>query len=170
MSFPRATAITYTLELFDSVDPSLPENSLTFGASDVRISKDGGAFANATNSPSFLENGCYSHTLTAAEMDATHILVVVSQAGVGRTSKDFATHGLPTGSVVTGTSSTSFVTNLTSAVDNYWKDLFCTFLTGALAGQTKVVTGYVGATKALTFTSGFTAAPSASDGFVLVNR
>lgn len=49
----------------------------TIAAGDVKISKDGGAFANASNLPAHIGSGVYKLTLTAAEMDADRIALVV---------------------------------------------------------------------------------------------
>ena len=88
------------------------------------------------------------------------------------TYKDAGTIGelfyRPTGSVVTGTSETSFTTDLTEATNDHWKDAYCLFTNGTLAGQMKKITGYNGTTKALT-TNAFTGAPSTGDDFILVN-
>lgn len=75
------------------------------------------------------------------------------------------------GTVLTdpGNTSATFKTNLTSAVDNFHKDAYCLFRTGALAGQVKKVTAYSGTTKFITVNA-LTAAPGTNDTFVLVNR
>lgn len=74
------------------------------------------------------------------------------------------------GTVLTdaGNTATTFKTDLTE-VSDHWKDCFCTFLTGSLAGQTKPVSAFNGTTDFLTAASAFTAAPSNGDRFVLIN-
>lgn len=55
-----------------------------FAAGDIKISKDGGAFANATNTPTQVaaSNPLYSLSLTAAEMQGDQIIVqIVDQDG-----------------------------------------------------------------------------------------
>lgn len=64
---------------------------------------------------------------------------------------------------------TTFKTDLTQTTNDHWKDALLVFITGSLVGQVKKITAYNGTTKFVTFTSGFTAAPSASDRFLLVN-
>lgn len=78
---------------------------------------------------------------------------------------------IPRGSVVAdgSNSATTFETDLTESTNDHWKDALLVFVTGALAGQVKKVTGYNGTTKFVTFTSGFTAAPSAGVRFILIN-
>jgi hypothetical protein len=64
---------------------------------------------------------------------------------------------------------TTFKTDATESTADFWKDALCLFLSGTLINQVKKVTAYDGGTKFLTFTSGFTGAPSAADKFVLIN-
>lgn len=88
------------------------------------------------------------------------------------TYKDAGTIGelfyRPSGNVVTGTSATSFTTDLTEATNDHWKGTYCLFTSGSLAGQVRKVTAYNGTTKALTVEA-FTAAPGVGDDFMLVN-
>lgn len=67
-----------------------------------------------------------------------------------------------------GNSSSTFKTSLTDATTDKWKDTYCRFLTGSLAGEVKRVLGYNGTTKVLT-TRAFTGTPAATDEFELVN-
>lgn len=67
-------------------------------------------------------------------------------------------------------SSSAFKTNLGSAVNNFYKDSWLLFRTGALAGQVKQVSAYAGATSIITPLTAFTAAPNTGDTFVIVNR
>lgn len=69
-----------------------------------------------------------------------------------------------------GNTALTFKTNLSSSTDNFYKDGWWLFRTGTLSGQVKQITGYVGASKFLVFSSGFTAAPNTNDTGVLVNR
>lgn len=78
----------------------------------------------------------------------------------------------PTGAVVAdaGNTSGSFKTNLAGATDDYWKDVWVQFTSGALAGQAKRVFSFNATTKFLTFTSAFTATPAATDTFKIINE
>lgn len=167
----RAQLQPVTFDAVDSASPTALRTGIIFVAGDVRISKDGGAFANVTNLPAEIgSTGVYGFNLTAAETNCSWIHVLVIKAG-SMYPKSFggAMSDQPAAAVVTGTSATSFVTNLTSIVDDFWKDSLVVFTSGALAGQVKKVTGYNGTTKALTFTAGFAAAPANGDLFILVN-
>lgn len=172
MSFPRATSIYLPIEVFDAVDPTLPETGATFGTGDVKIAKDGGALANTTNLPVEASNGVYWLQLTAAEMDASTIIVVLNAAGYARSTITIGTHGMPTGSIVANGSNTSstFKTDRAEGTDSYWNDALILFTTGSLAGQVKRITGYTAATSFITVNGAFTATPSAGDRFVLVDR
>lgn len=64
----------------------------------------------------------------------------------------------------------TFKTNLASAVDNFYKDIWFLFRSGSLAVQLKQISSYVGATKFITLTAALTGIPSNNDSFVLVNR
>jgi hypothetical protein len=78
---------------------------------------------------------------------------------------------IPRASVVAngGNTATTFKTDLTESINDYWKDALVTFVTGSLAGQVKKVLSYDGTTKFLTFLSGYTAAPTAGDKFQIIN-
>jgi hypothetical protein len=62
----------------------------------------------------------------------------------------------------------SFVTNLTEATDDHYNDKILTFIDGALAGQSRVITDYNGTTKAITFDEALTEAPADTDGFIIL--
>jgi hypothetical protein len=71
-----------------------------------------------------------------------------------------------------GNTASTFKTDLTESTNDHWVDVFVVFITGSLLGQCHKVTDYNGTTKFLTFTSPgvFTAAPSAGDRFLIINR
>lgn len=78
---------------------------------------------------------------------------------------------VPRGAVVAdgGNTSSSFKTDLTESVNDYWRDALVTFVTGSLAGQVKKVLSYDGTTKVLSFSGSYTSTPSASDTFQIIN-
>lgn len=79
---------------------------------------------------------------------------------------------LPTGSVATdgGNSATSFKTDRTESVNDYWKDALLVLTSGTLNGQVKKVTAYNGTTKIITVAGGFTSTPADGVTFLLINR
>lgn len=93
------------------------------------------------------------------------------QIGGSQTSREklayivnFATYGtVGAGSLTTTTCST----NLTEATNDHYNGLLLHFLTGALAGQSTLVTDYNGSTKVLTFAA-VTDTPAQNDTFILV--
>lgn len=168
------------------------------GSMVINLSKDGAAFAVITPAINDRGNGFYSLALTNAHVDtlndwALHvtatgcdptdlILEVVQSIENQVWDANPANHTAinsfgemvtrPTGAVVAdgGNTAATFKTNLASAVNDFYKDAWCTFLDGALAGQTHKITSYVGSTKFLGFTNSFTAAPVAATRFLLVNK
>ena len=79
----------------------------------------------------------------------------------------------PTGAVVDDNdpdpTATAFETNLTLASDSI-NDAFCVFTAGALLGQSQKISDFDSATKVLTVTKPFTAAPAAGDNFLIVGK
>jgi hypothetical protein len=64
---------------------------------------------------------------------------------------------------------TSFVTNLATAVDDYYNGQTLHFISGSLAGQSQVIRDYNGTTKTITLDSALTAAPSNADEFIVLS-
>lgn len=78
-----------------------------------------------------------------------------------------ALDGTVTGSVNDASATTtSFVTDLSSAVNDYYNGRILTFTSGALVGQQTQITDYVGATKTVTVTA-LTSAPANAVTFVV---
>lgn len=164
MTLDKATAVTITV-LLDAT-------GVSWSAGDVQASLDGAAFANTTNLPSELgSTSVYTLALTAAELDCDFLTLRFTNGSITTTVERFATTGYPSGSAITGTlSTTSFTTDLSSSVNDYWKDALILFATGNLAGQVKRVSGYNGTSNIITVNAAFTEAPANGDMFVLVNR
>jgi len=77
---PYGAATTVFFPLIDAGAQDFEATPVTFAAGDVRLSKDGGAFANATNTPAHEGHGIYSLALTATEMEAaTLVLALIDQ-------------------------------------------------------------------------------------------
>jgi hypothetical protein len=168
----RAKQYAITFEAVDSVLFPALKTGLAFASGDAKISKDGGSFVNTTNAPAEIgTTGVYALTLTAAEMDAAWIHVLVQKTGMQPSNTRGATTGNPSGSVVANGSNTglTFCTDLAATATDHYKDAFLMFTSGALAGQVHKVTAYNGSTKFVTFTTAFSAAPSAADRFIIIN-
>lgn len=66
-----------------------------------------------------------------------------------------------------GATTTSFITTLTSAVNDFYKDQTMYFDSGSLTGASRIITGYVGATKTVTFDEAWPLAPGNGDAFTI---
>lgn len=77
----------------------------------------------------------------------------------------------PAGTIVddAGNSTTVFKTNLTSAEDDYIKDAYIKFTSGADINQVKKISAYNGTSKVIT-TAAFTDEPAENDTFVIINE
>ena len=64
---------------------------------------------------------------------------------------------------------TTFVTGLTSSVDNFYNDSMLVFTDGALAGQVRAIYDYVGATKTIILEEALTSAPVNGVAFTIVS-
>jgi hypothetical protein len=64
---------------------------------------------------------------------------------------------------------TTFVTGLTSAVDDFFNDSMLVFTDGALAGQVRAIYDYIGATKTIILEEALTSAPVNGVAFTIVS-
>ena len=64
---------------------------------------------------------------------------------------------------------TTFVTGLTSSVDNFYNDSMLVFTDGALAGQVRAIYDYIGATKTIVLEEALTSAPVNGVAFAVVS-
>lgn len=111
----------------------------------------------------------------AFAIGADYAIVTIGFSNVLAESTEVLLDPMPdvrNGSVVADAGNTplTFKTDLAMASDNFAKDLWLLFRTGALADQAKQITGSVAATSFVTVAGGFTAAPGNTDAFVIVNR
>lgn len=169
----RAQQQTITFTAYDSTSPvGATKSGLTLLAADVKVSKDGGAFAPASNAPSELgSSGRYALVLTSDEANCSWLHVYIEKAGMRPADVFGPMDGQPGASVVAdaGNTATTFVTNLTETANDHWAGAGVVFTSGALKGQVREVESYNGASKALTLVEPLTAAPVASDAFVIIN-
>lgn len=81
---------------------------------------------------------------------------------------DAAEPGGVTGEVAANApSSTVFKTDLSSAVEDYYKDMTLRFTSGARDGEMRVITAYAQATKQITVAPALSGAPSVTDTFIV---
>ena len=64
---------------------------------------------------------------------------------------------------------TTFITGLTSSVDNFYNDSMLVFTDGALAGQVRAIYDYIGATKTIVLAEALTSAPVNGVAFTIVS-
>jgi hypothetical protein len=64
---------------------------------------------------------------------------------------------------------TTFITGLTSSVDNFYNDSMLVFTDGALAGQVRAIYDYIGATKTIVLEEALTSAPVDGVAFAVVS-
>ena len=69
----------------------------------------------------------------------------------------------------TSATTTSFVTNLASAVDGFYHDKVLVFISGSLLGQARHIEDYNGTTKAITLSVPLTSAPSNGSEFLILS-
>ena len=172
MSVRRGQEYTISFPIIDSDNRPTRKVGVTFLNTDVRVSKDGGSFAVATNTPTEIgSTGRYKLTLTSAEMDAGWVHVYVEKTGSDPYDERIGTSADTSGLVVTSGSNTSsaFKTDLPQTVNDYWKDALLRFVSGSLLGQVKKVTAFDGTSKVITLGSGFTSTPTAGDKFIVVS-
>ena len=66
-------------------------------------------------------------------------------------------------------STTTFITTLTSSVDDFYNDSMLVFTDGALAGQVRAIYDYIGATKTIILEEALTSAPVNGVAFAIVS-
>ncbi len=103
----------------------------------------------------------------------SHIITTLTCAGgTGDLAAILAEVTSPDGTVVddVGNTASTFCTDLTSAVDDFWKGAYLKFKTGDLAGQVKKISGYTGLTKFITLSNALTSVPVSGSVFDIINR
>lgn len=195
-----------------------------FAAGDIKISKDGGAFANVTNSVVQVaaSNPLYSLTLTAAEMQATQIVIqIVDQNGpafrdafifiktrfrigqidvqgdqigssanavqlrpssggaafkaldsagsnIGEISGFLSSMACRVGTLQAGGAGTATLDASASASNDYYNGDILMLVGGTGAGQSRVISDYVGATKVASLISGWSVNPDSTTRYVII--
>jgi sorbitol-specific phosphotransferase system component IIA len=118
------------------------------------------AEALATDAVNEIVDAVWDEVLTAA----THNVA----SSAGRRLRHIASLAMVDAAVSdAGATTTSFVTSLTSAVDDFYNDQLLIFTSGTLNGQAKPILDYNGTTKAVTVSEAFTSAPGNGDTFTI---
>jgi hypothetical protein len=169
----RAKQQTISFPAYDSsVTTGATKTGLALLAADVKLSKDGGAAVAATNPPVEIgTTGRYSLVLTAAETNCGYLHIWIEKAGMRPQDVYGFADEHPAAAVVAdgANTATTFVTNLPSAVTDFYKGAGVAFTTGALAGSgPKEIASYNGTTKAITLAGPLPAIPAGGDLFSLI--
>lgn len=174
VSEPTASQRRIAFDLVDDTDGKTPETGVTISAGDLKLSKNGLSYANAAGSWTEIGEGSYYYEATTSEVDQVGFLLLkIVKTGIRRRVRKVLIWGRPryrTGVVNDASATTtSFVTDLSETGTDHWKDAFLTFRTGSLTLETRKVTGYNGTTKAVSFTSAWSAPPANGDAFSIVS-
>jgi len=114
--------------------------------------------------------GVSSATITAAVWEAD-LSGFTTNGTTGKVLKGISEGWLSAEGAVNDASATttSFVTNLDSSVDDFYNGHALVFVSGSLNGQSQIISDYVGSTKTVTLDHALTSAPANSDTFVILN-
>jgi hypothetical protein len=168
----RAQAQTFTFEAIDAIAPPSRKSGLTSWASGECQIWNGTTFVNTTNTPVEIgSTGRYSLVLTAAEMRKSWLHVKIVKAGMQDADIRGELGGDGDLAVVSdaGNTATTFVTDLTSSVTDFYKGALIRGTTGANAGcGNRKIGGYNATTKAITLEIALPVAPTAGDLILLV--
>ncbi len=128
------------------------------GSPTTSLALTGTTIANLTNAP------------TAGDLTATMKASVNAEVDTALADINLNKLITITGSVNdTGATTTQFITNLASSTDDFYADMVLIFTSGALAGQPRIITNYVGSTKTVTFDEATTSAPANGVTFAIVS-
>ncbi len=142
-----------------------------------RIDATVGAMQSGVLSAAAIGSNAITAAKVATDLDARLADAVCDEALSGHLTAGSVGAALnkliyPTGAVVAngGNTASSFVTNLTEAGTDYWKDCFLRFTAGANVGAAHRISAYNGSTKAVTLATAFAVTPTAADAFEIINR
>jgi spore maturation protein SpmB len=166
ISIPWGTAYTFRAPIVKagSTDYALTAD-WTPAAGDVKVSKDGGAFANIATLPTFIASAAaLNWTLSAAETEATEVVIQVIDSATKavqdqffrlQTTKAAALQvGVPQAAQSAG--DTAITLDATAAAQtDFYKGSVVTIISGDGANQARIITAYNGTTKVATIDRGW---------------
>jgi hypothetical protein len=169
ISIPWGTAYTFRAPIVKagSTDYAIVGTDWTPAAGDVKISKDGGAFANIATLPSTVTlagSAAWSWTLSAAETEATEVVIQVIDSATKavqdqffrlQTTKAAALQvGVPQAAQSAG--DTAITLDATAAAQtDFYKGSVVAIISGDGANQARIITAYNGTTKVATIDRGW---------------
>jgi hypothetical protein len=166
ISIPWGTATTFRAPIVKagSTDYALTAD-WTPAAGDVKISKDGGAFANIATLPTFVSgNAALNWTLSAAETEATEVVIqVIDSATKAVQDQFFRLQTTKAGALQVGVpqavqsiGDTAITLDATAAAQtDFYKGSVVTIISGDGANQARIITAYNGSTKVATIDRGW---------------
>jgi len=170
ISIPWGTAYTFRAPVVKagSTNYAIVGTDWTPVAGDVKISKDGGAFANIATLPSTVTlsgSAAWTWTLSAAETEATEIVIQVIDQDVTKVIQDqfFRLQTTKAGALQVGVpqaaqsaGDTAITLDATAAAQtDFYKGSVVTIISGDGANQARIITAYNGSTKVATIDRGW---------------
>jgi hypothetical protein len=173
ISIPWGTATTFRAPIVkaSSTDYAIVGNTPSFDwtpvAGDVKISKDGGAFANIATLPgnvTLAGSAAWTWTLSATETEATEIVIqVVDTAPKAVQDQFFRLQTTKAGALQVGVpqaaqsaGDTAITLDATAAAQtDFYKGSVVTIISGDGANQARIITAYNGSTKVATIDRGW---------------
>lgn len=173
ISIPWGTATTFRAPIVkaSSTDYAIVGNTPSFDwtpvAGDVKISKDGGAFANIATLPgnvTLAGSAAWTWTLSATETEATEIVIqVVDTAPKAVQDQFFRLQTTKAGALQVGVpqaaqsaGDTAITLDATAAAQtDFYKGSVVTIISGDGANQARIITAYNGTTKVATIDRGW---------------
>lgn len=166
ISIPWGTATTFRAPIVkaSSTDYALTAD-WTPAAGDVKVSKDGGAFANIATLPTFIASAAaLNWTLSAAETEATEVVIqVIDSATKAVQDQFFRLQTTKAGALQVGVpqaaqsaGDTAITLDATAAAQtDFYKGSVVTIISGDGANQARIITAYNGSTKVATIDRGW---------------
>lgn len=166
ISIPWGTATTFRAPIVKagSTDYALTAD-WTPAAGDVKVSKDGGAFANIATLPTFIASAAaLNWTLSAAETEATEVVIqVIDSATKAVQDQFFRLQTTKAGALQVGVpqaaqsaGDTAITLDATAAAQtDFYKGSVVTIISGDGANQARIITAYNGTSKVATIDRGW---------------
>lgn len=173
----RSQAFRFFVALPSQSNPLVMQANPTLASGDAQVSKDGGTLANLGTLPAVTpaSSKLIQVDLSAAEMDADNVTVVLSDAS-GAEWCDLVVNVQPSSLLLSGAvddasaTTTAFASTLTGYGDDFFNDAFLLFTDGTLQNQARKVSDYVSATGTFTLTPALTSAPADDSPFAVLGR
>jgi len=166
ISIPWGTATTFRAPIVKagSTDYALTAD-WTPAAGDVKVSKDGGAFANIATLPTFIASAsALNWSLSAAECEATEVVIQVIDSATKavqdqffrlQTTKAGALQvGVPQAAQSAGDTAITLDASAAAQTD-FYKGSVVTIISGDGANQARIITAYNGTSKVATIDRGW---------------